>query len=495
MEKAAFKEGEYAREQRAGACPPPLCVDLDGTLTPSDTLAESFCILLKQTPLALFLLPFWLLRGRAYLKHQIAARVCIDPARLPWNEALLAALRQEQASGRQLFLVTAADKEIAHRLHTQAHRGLFEEAIGSDGCTNLKGEEKAALLVQRFGPKGFDYAGNSRADLPVWKAARKAWVVSGSSGMSPLVQQARAVADVDRHFPVAGAKVADWARALRLHQWSKNALLLLPLIGAHLWGDPHALALALIGFLAFSFGASSVYLLNDLLDLDADRQHPTKHRRPFASGRLPIIAGLIASPLLLGAALALCACLNWRFAATFGVYYLVTGLYSWRLKQVPLLDVFVLAGLYGLRVQAGGVAVGAPVSQWLLLFSMFLFLSLAFVKRFTELDAQSGSGVVQGRGYIKEDAPLVSIMGLTSGYLCVLVLALYVNHSSITELYRAPDVLWFACPLLLYWVSRIWLLTHRGMMHDDPIYFALKDRQSWIILAALVAVGLAALPK
>ncbi len=470
----------------------PLCVDLDGTLLRSDSLTETFCLLLKKNPLVALLAPFWLLGGRANLKRQIGERLALNIYSWPLHHALLEFLHAEKTRGRKLILTTAADKKIADAI--QSRLNLFDDIHASDGQNNLSGKNKTAALVQKYGEKKFDYAGNSATDLPVWAAAHAAIVVSSDKN---LVDRAAATTKVAHVFPSPNASMKDWAKALRVHQWSKNLLLLIPLMGAHKWMEPEKLIPVLLGIAVFSIGASSVYLLNDLLDLEADRHHHSKKFRPFAAGKIPLIAGLLLAPLLLAIAVGLALFVGKNFAAVFGIYYLLTLLYSLRLKQVELLDVLVLAGLYGIRVLAGGVVADVLVSDWLLMFSLFAFLSLAFAKRFTELRLLRGQpdAKVKGRAYVSGDTELVSSMGVGSGYLSVLVLAMYITHPSVTALYHTPQFLWLACPVLFYWISRVWLLAHRGHLHDDPILFALRDKQSWLVAALIAVIGFCAGPK
>jgi len=470
----------------------PLCVDMDGTLLRTDTLLESILVLLKRSPLALLQLPFWVLRGRATFKQEITRRAPLNAASLPLSPELVAHLRVEHQAGRRLLLVTGADKEIG--LVVGEHLGLFEEVLGSNGTINLSGRHKAEFLVERFGKRGFDYAGNAPVDLAVWAEARKAIVVNGDQG---LVRKAESVCEVDKVFPPPAAGLKTWLAALRVHQWTKNLLIFVPLLGAHQWSNIPKFGAAALAFLAFSVCSSSVYLLNDLFDLEADRHHPTKRRRPFASGHLPVLSGMIAAPVLLAISILIALALPLGFGITFAAYYILTFLYSLRLKQLELIDVLSLAALYSLRVLAGGYAAQVAVSDWLLVFSIFIFLSLAFVKRFTELQQvqRDNSFSIKGRGYRVSDLELISTMGVGSGYLAVLVLALYVTNPLVTELYRRPAALWLACPVLLYWISRVWLLAHRGLLHEDPIVFALKDKQSWLVCLLLLIVGAVAVPK
>jgi len=470
----------------------PLCVDLDGTLLHTDTLLESLLLLLKSSPWSAVRLPFWLLSGRAHLKQEIAGRASLDLKSLPVNTGLLAYLRQQHESGRRLLLVSGTDIRIARAIAGQFD--LFDEVCASDGQVNLSGKHKAQMLVERFGKGGFDYAGNAFVDLVVWTQARRAIVVSNSPR---LVRKAGVLCEVENVFPPPPVDFRVWLQALRVHQWAKNLLVFVPLLGAHQWHDRSKLAAATLGFGVFSIGASSVYVLNDLFDLEADRHHPTKHRRPLASGQLPLLAGVISAPLLFLLGLLGALLLPPAFGLTFATYYVLTLLYSLRLKQVEILDVLTLAALYSIRVVAGGFATQVVVSDWLLVFSLFVFISLAFVKRFTELQLprREKSEKIKGRGYQGGDGELISTMGVASGYLAVLVLALYISNPVVSQLYRYPAALWFACPVLLYWISRVWLLAHREALHDDPIVFALQDRPSWLVGIILLIIGAIAQPR
>jgi 4-hydroxybenzoate polyprenyltransferase len=467
---------------------PPLCVDLDGTLIKSDMLLESLLLLLKRNPLYLFCLPLWLLRGKAALKAQIASRVSVDPAALPYNREFVEWLKAEHASGRSLWLCTAASERLAAGI--AAHVGFFDGVLASDNAVNLAGAAKAEQLVSRFGEGGFDYCGNEQRDLAVWQRARGAIVVHGSRR---LESAASAHTPVLHAFPAKASTARAALKALRPHQWAKNVLILVPLLAAHVRDFTHVTQTVLAA-VAFCLCASSVYVLNDLLDLPADRAHHRKSRRPFASGDLSIAAGLVMAPTLLAAAIVLAALLPVKFQLVFATYYVVTASYSFALKGIVLVDALLLASLYTLRIIAGAAATAVPLSFWLLLFAVFLFLSLAFVKRFAELEALRRQQRLRaaGRGYHVEDLPLLQNLGTASGYLSVLVLALYINSPEIQALYHRPKFIWMLCVLLLYWISRVWMKAQRGKMHDDPVVFALKDRVSLAVgLVAAVTVAAA----
>ena len=464
----------------------PLCVDLDGTLIRTDLLWESLLALLKQRPLSIFQLPFWLLKGRAYFKHQIASRVTLDVALLPYHQELVEFLSAERRDGRELTLATASHVTFARAVAT--HLGLFDDRVfGSDVSVNLKGARKVALLIERYGARRFAYAGNSTADLPIWADANEAIVVNASAG---LVSRAQALTTVSRVFsePVKWSKLL--AKAMRVHQWAKNVLVFIPVVASHQLTNRTLLIQASLAFLSFSLSASSVYILNDCLDLASDRRHPRKKNRPFASGSLSIPLGLLLAAGCLLGGLLLAFVLPPVFLLVLAGYLILTIGYSFYLKQFVLLDVIVLAQLYTMRLYGGGAATGVDPSHWLLTFSLFLFLSLALVKRFTELRLMSeadGKGP-RGRGYLMTDLEHISSIGSASGLLAVLVLALYISSREVLLLYSHAEVLWLVCPVMLYWISRVWMLAYRNQMDDDPVVFAVRDPKSYVMAAMIGAI-------
>ncbi|MDR7135210.1 4-hydroxybenzoate polyprenyltransferase [Lysobacter niastensis] len=476
-----MEHGDHPRPESVA-----LCVDLDGTLLKSDVLYESLLVLLSANPLYLILLPLWLFKGKAALKHEIASRVELDPATLPYDERLVALLKETPVRPR--VLCTATNAKFAHSI--AEHLGVFDQVLASDDRLNLSGARKASALVDRFGERGFDYAGNETVDLDVWSRARGAWVINGSSS---LAQSASEVTQVDRHLPAARGGLKTWIKAIRIHQWLKNLLVFVPLLASHRFLDVGALTSSVVAFLAFGVCASGVYLLNDLLDLPSDRHHPRKRLRPFAAGTLPLLHGLLAAPALTLAGFLLAWLVGPLFALVLAGYYLMTLGYSLRLKRVVMVDVVMLAGLYTIRIIGGAAAIHSGLSFWLLAFSMFIFLSLAMLKRYTELAAMLASGrdKASGRGYEVDDLPLIQSLGAASGYCAVLVFSLYINSPESLELYRHPQVLWLICPMLLYWISRAWIKSHRGLMNDDPVVFAVTDRvsQILIVLCGLLVLG------
>ena len=452
-------------------------------------LHESALRVMRDKPLHLLRIPYWLARGKAFLKSSLASHTRFDPAALPYNEDLLDWLRKQHAAGRRLVLCTASDRSIAEPI--AEHVGLFDEVMASDGHANLAGRNKAAALEERFGRGGYDYVGNSSADLHVWQSARRAIVVNASER---LARQAGKLCDIEKEFPAPALGLGALRRVLRAHQWLKNALLFVPLLAAHEIFNSTSWISLLLAFVSFSLCASTVYIANDLFDLESDRAHPRKRARPFASGLVPAWMGVVMAPVLFMISLFIGSYAGPDFMFWLLVYFAVTCVYSWRLKQLVLVDCLTLAILYTLRIIAGGAAAGLPMSFWLLGFSVFLFLSLAFVKRYAELQLQilHGKGKLHGRGYATTDAPLIQMLGTNTGIAAVIVLALYLNSEAVIVQYAMPELVWGAVPVMLFWISWIWLQAHRGNMHDDPVVFAVKDRVSLaagIVFAAFVTLG------
>ena len=462
----------------------PLCVDLDGTLIYSDLLWESLAGLLGRKPWLLVMVPFWLLSGRAPLKARLAQAVDLDPAALPYRHDLLDWLREEKEAGRTLILATAADQRLARLVAD--HLGIFDQVVASDGVRNLKADVKLECLEKLVGGP-FDYVGNSAADLPVWRKCRRAILSNAPAG---LVARTRAEATVDRVFPAEGGGAWALVRCLRPHQWVKNLLVFVPLIASHRLLEEGELWKTFAAFAAFCLCASAVYVLNDMVDLRADRLHPTKRRRPFASGALPVAAGLVLAPGLGILALLVALPLPPLATLVLAAYFLLSTAYSLFLKRQALVDVFTLTTLYSLRLVMGHSAGAIVYSPWLLSFSFFVFLSLAYAKRTAELYRlrQQGGGLAPGREYHDSDLELLTLFGTASGFAASLVLTLYLNSEKVQELYKRPMFLWLLFPLLLYWVSRIWMLVHRGQMHEDPIQFALKDRVTYVVAAIGAAI-------
>ncbi len=467
----------------------PLVVDLDGTLIHTDMLHESTLRVLRDNPLLLLCTPYWLSQGKAALKRHLSRRIDFDPRFLPYNLELLDWLKQQQSQGRTLILCTASDHQIA--LAISEHLGIFDEVMASNGKINLAGKHKAEALERRFGVTGYDYAGNSQTDLAVWKHARQAVVVNASE---KVTKQAHKICDIERVFLPLPKRLSTGSRVLRVHQWMKNGLLFVPLLAAHQIANTEAWLVLILAFFSFSLCASSVYIVNDLLDLESDRKHPRKRNRPFASGLVPVSMGAALVPLLLLASFVLAQYVGGYFVPWLLFYFVLTCAYSWRLKSLMLLDCLTLAVLYTLRIVAGAAAVSMGLSFWLLAFSVFLFLSLAFVKRYAELEVQilQAKEKAHGRGYYTSDASLLQTMGITSGYAAVIVLAFYLNSEAVMQLYKTPEIMWGTVPVMLFWISWMWMKAHRGEMHDDPLVFAVKDKASLLAglaFSAILALG------
>lgn len=463
----------------------PLCVDLDHTLVRCDLLHEGMLQVAKARPLRMFAMVATLTRGRLALKDYIARHAAFDPAALPYRTDLVDHIARERAAGRPIHLVTASPQPWAEAV--AQHLGLFD-AVQASGSVNLKGADKAALLAGLH-PDGYDYVGDARVDRPVWRQARHA--LRAGRGTCIALDDSRISAG---DFPDTSRFATSLARAMRPHQWLKNLLVVAPLVAAHRVTEPVTLLAALLAMVGFSLLASATYLLNDMLDIAADRAHPRKCRRPFAAGDLSVTQGLAAFVVLLvGAALTTMA-LSPGFAVVLGGYTLLTVTYSFYWKRVALADLFVLATLYSMRIIAGGVATGVPLSPWMLGFSMFVFLALAAIKRCAELGDRrvAGNTPVAGRGYRRDDLPLIRTIASSSSFAAVIIFALYVTQADVRGLYSNPALLWLIAPLLLYWLGRMLLLTHRGAMHDDPVIFTMRDPNSLLLFAACAMVMLAA---
>lgn len=453
-----------------------IVVDLDGTLVDSDMLVESLFLLLRLYPLHFLELFFWLMGGKAYLKRKLADMVIPSAASLPYNKVLLSFLKQSKRAGATLVLATASDKRIA--ISVANHLGIFDEVIGTENI-NLSSTHKRASLIEKFGEYNYEYIGNSYVDLPVWRSASVIHVINPEIGVLSAVKKIGPIATLFENRPNYFHALC---KTLRIHQWAKNLLIFVPLLASHRIFELQIFLTGLLAFLAFGLCASSVYLLNDLLDLPDDRLHPSKCNRPVAAGTFPIKHVLFLMPVLLLAAFSLALFfLPTSFVFVLFAYYVMTLVYSLWLKRMVMIDVIVLAMLYTIRVVAGATAMSLVATFWILAFCIFIFLSLAFVKRYTELCDARQKGEVDkttGRGYYPADFELLASLGSASGYISVLVLALYINDAAAGLLYHDQRWMWVACPLLMFWLSRVWLLAHRGQMHDDPIVFALRDNVS-----------------
>jgi 4-hydroxybenzoate polyprenyltransferase/phosphoserine phosphatase len=463
-------------------------VDLDGTLVASDLLIETAFSELARRPWSLVEIAGALSRGKAALKHRLAAPADFDPSLLPYDQEVLAVVRQARAAGRPVYLASASNRRLVETVAD--HLGLFTGWFASDETMNLAGAEKARRLVEAFGERGFDYIGNDGADLPVWEKAARALAIRTPVRVKRRL--ARGAREVD-HLPCEKPTWRTWAKLLRVHQYAKNALVLVPLLTAHLF-TLEAVVQAFVAVAAFSLCASSVYILNDLLDLQDDRGHRTKCNRPLASGAIPLWHGVVAAPLLFLASIAVAATVSLPFIGVLLGYFALTSAYSLMLKRMMLVDVLTLAGLYSIRVFGGAVAIDVAVSKWLLGFCMMIFMSLALIKRYVELAARRDAGLPDpaNRDYRASDLDMVAALAAAAGFNAVTVFALYISSDAVNALYTRPAILWLVGPLLLYWIARALMLASRRLMDDDPVVFALKDRVSLATIAAAGALILAA---
>ena len=464
-----------------------VCVDLDGTLIAGDLLWESFVEFVKRHPSRALASVAGLWRGKAHFKREIAREVRIDPSELSYRAEVLSALDESRRAGAALVLATASDEVYARAV--AAHLGIFSDVIASDGRTNLSGRHKAAALVDRYGAGEFDYVGNDWADVPVWRVAGHATAVAASPTLLRRVRETRSI----RELCARRGVIPSLAKAMRPHQWVKNLLVFIPLLAAHTITDIDSWTAAALTFFVFCLCASAIYVFNDILDIRADRRHHRKRRRPFAAGDLGIPYGLTAATVLIAAGVTIAALGTSIEVVAIEIAYLaITSLYSLFLKRKPVVDVFTLTCLYVLRIVAGGVATGTPLSSWFLAFALFIFLSLAFVKRYAELITTQTE--LAGRSYGPEDLPWVHSFGTSSGYMAAVVLALYINAPDVTALYTRPQLLWILCPLLLFWITRLWFRAGRKIIHDDPVVETMKDPWSYAAAAtAAVTILLAAM--
>ena len=463
-----------------------LCVDLDGTVIRGDLVWECLVSLIKKNPLSALKVPFWLLAGRAHLKTQLARSTQLDVASLPYRQDVLDFLKERRAAGFQIVMVTAAAQEMATRVAD--HLGVFDACYGSSDGENLKGRSKAEFLRQKFGDSGFEYLGDSPADLPVWRSSSSSHVV----GNQNLVRRAASKALLGRVFPEEQARLGAWVAALRGHHWFKNLLLFLPLALAHRF-EARSWIMTAAGFLLFGLCASGIYVLNDLLDLHSDRVHPWKRNRPFAAGEIPIPAGLLICCVLLMAALPAGFLLGRNFGMVLIGYTALTLWYSAYLKKIVLLDAFVLSSFYSIRIWAGALISAVPLSHWFLSFSLFFFLSLSMAKRYSEL-LHAGDLVEQGRsgrGYVPADRVLLMNLGIASGFSAIVIFILYLHSPEVLTLYQRPGLLLLLAPALAYWLSRLWLEANRGALRDDPVVLALKDPVSYFAAAFALLVLIA----
>lgn len=469
----------------------PLVLDLDGTLIRTDLLVEGIVTAFFKRPLALIAALPLALVNRAKFKHRIAAIVDIDTDSLPVNSDLVAYAEREQQKGREIHLYTAASQSLAESVARRF--GFFSSVVGSSETVNLKSNRKRDALVERF-PGGFVYAGDAHADLSVWQASDAAVLVDTSTYVQRAVVASGKT--VEATFTTVESPLKSWRKALRLHQWAKNLLVFVPLLLSHQYFDIPVVLECVAAFFIFSVSASGTYILNDLSDLSADRRHKIKYKRPFAAGKLNLLAGLSVSILLITGGLAVSTLISAGFCVALSAYLFVTLCYSFGLKKIPLLDVMILAILFTLRLVMGTEASDAGYSEWLLTFSMFFFLSLSMAKRFVEVDAKSDSpdGAISGRGYRRDDRSFISTMGQAAGVASILILVLFLRDDAFkVDIYHNKLFLWGIPVFMALFLGRLWLLATRKELNQDPVAFAVKDQISYLLGFGLMTCMLAAI--
>lgn len=466
----------------------PLVVDLDGTLVRADLQVESLFAHLGADPLHLLSLPLALSRGGARFKTEIARQTSIDAAHLPYDERVLSLIRDARAGGRRVYLASTSNEH--HVRQVADHLAVFDGWFASTEDEDRSPSTKAKKVIDAFGQKGFDYIGNDKGDLALWPAADRSFAVAPTRSVKASLKAISSEAFILE--PQRGQALA-WIKLLRIHQWAKNALVFVPIFAAHRF-DLHAIGEAILAAFAFSLAASGVYILNDLVDLEADRRHRSKKFRPLAAGTLSVRKAVAVAPTLISAALALGLLISPLFAAVLFGYLALTTAYTFFLKRKMIVDIIVLAVLYTLRVIGGAVAIEAPPSEWILAFSMFIFTALALIKRYVELAARLDAELPDpsNRDYRKSDLAVLGALAAASGLNAVTVFALYISSDSVHTLYRHPQALWLACPILMYWIGRALLMAERRLIDDDPVLFALKDRVSLFSFALIGVIMIAA---
>lgn len=466
-----------------------LIVDLDGTLIATDSLVESAILLLKNNPFYFFYMLLWLFNSRASLKKEIALRTALDIKSLPYSVSFLEWLKDEKRRGRRIYLATAAHETIAAKVFH--HVDIFDGFFASDETRNLKGDTKLEVIKEEVG-SDFVYAGNSHADLPIWRAAKAVVMVNAPSR---LANQVRSELPVEIEFPPKKIGIKTWLHALRVHQWVKNTLLFVPLLTAFEFMDMYKFSSVLCAFLSYSLVASGTYLLNDIWDLRFDRLHPRKCHRPLANGSIPIINGLAMVVFLFSIALGIALFISKTFVAMLVIYFILTSAYSLVFKHHLFVDIIILSSLYTLRIITGVIVIQVTVSSWLLTFSMFLFLSLALIKRCGELvsiEKNSATAVISGRDYSPNDLVVLWPLGVGASMAAIVVFGLFINAPETQLRYASPELLWAVAIGLMYWLGRIWIKTSRGEMHDDPIVYVIKDSISYFLLLSITVITMVA---
>lgn len=465
-------------------------VDLDGTVIKTDLFVESIIKLVKRNPLNVFLILLWLFQGRSVAKSKVASAIDdLDVASLPYEEELIEYLKNEKKTGKQIILATASHEIYAQQVAEQL--GIFDSVIATSAENNLKGKNKLKAILEICNGQDFIYAGDSFADVPIWEAAAGGVYVNAPKS---VVLAAESAGKAEKQIANKKGLIKPLLKQMRLHQWAKNTLVFVPLFTSHSYAQAEAFVQVIGAFLCFSICASGVYFLNDLFDLDSDRRHEKKRNRPLASCDLPLsigVLGAIGLPLVsLSFAFFF---LSWKFCLVLVAYFAITNLYSFWLKTKSTADVMTLAVLYTMRIAAGAAVINVEPSSWLLAFSIFVFVSLAYLKRYIEVSSISGkTKKAHGRGYYEDDSETMFVLGIANITASVLILALYINSQEVVNQYNNPKILWLMCFLMLYWGNRIWVGARRGKVSEDPVVFALKDNISRLVGLLFVLVVIAA---
>lgn len=460
----------------------PICVDLDHTLISTDIIWEQILELLKRNPLIFFVIIIWFLRGKKFLKNKLTEKVEIDPNQLPFRQSVIDFILEKKRNGAKAYLVTATNEIVARRINN--FLGLFDEVYGSTSQVNLRGKYKAKLLEEKFGRFGFEYLGDSKKDLPIWKISARNYLVTPSKNLE------RRVAKIPNFGGLVGITsigISRYFQLIRIHQWVKNFLLFLPPLLAHKL-FPGIYLISILSFISFSFVASAIYILNDFFDLKSDRVHPYKRNRPIPSGSVDLTTALIISVLLMTIGISLSIFISWNFFAIIFIYILLNFFYSSIFKSVPLLDIFVLSIFYAIRIYAGGIATSVPVSNWLIAFSIFFFFSLSALKRFSEMDLQLNLKESHNfaRPYNQQHTNFILVFGITSAFSSVVIFMLYINSPIVVNYYRHPSFLWIEAFLLLYWLLNAWNNAINGGIKSDPIIFLLKEKVSLLVIIFII---------
>lgn len=466
-----------------------VCVDLDYTLISADILVEQIVSYLKSKPLAFFQILLWLLKSKQNLKEKLYENVHLEYGELPYREEVLRYLKQEKENGKKLVLVTASSIKIAQNINN--HLKLFDEVYGSDSTLNLKGKNKAKFLEQKFGRNQFTYIGDSIVDLPIWKKSKNSILVSNARIMNLILEKQK---NFSCNLLSYRTKIEDFFKLVRLHQWVKNLLIFVPLLFAHKFNDVYVIGQSIFAFISFSLVASSVYIFNDLVDIKNDRKHPGKKKRPIASGVISAYTALSIALLIFLLGIVIALSINYKFTLICLIYIFLNLVYSFAAKRIPIVDIFLLSTFYVLRILSGSFATEIPVSNWLLAFSIFFFLSLATLKRYVELNLSSNSEKnIYGRPYDINYLNLFQVLGINSAFASAIVLILYINSEKVYTLYKSPSLLWFDAFLLLFWLTLLWNHSKSKDIDYDPVLVVLKNPIFLLVSILMVVIWILAM--